>query len=284
MKMFAFLPVLLFVLVLGPAAESLAVGISIDAGLTPPQGRWILRTQVRSMSRTAPEGTADAGMDRLMVPLVVVYGLRPQLTLGVRQIIDWRTMTMMGNENKQSGFSDIYVFAKYKILRINTRSYTLGIAPLLGVEAPTGSSGISNEFWSINTGLYFSGRSGGWGADLTLGYRFSGVADVPADDPDPGNELGLNLALAKQIPVGKSGRSALAPVLEISWKNTASDKAAGIETPNSGESVFTLAPGVKYTRGDLIIEGLVRFPVSQDQKGMQMEIGNMYLLGVRHMF
>ena len=280
MKMLA----VLFVFALIPAAESLAVGISIDAGLTPPEGRWILRTQVRSMSRTPPEGTGDAGMDRLMVPLVVVYGLRPQLTLGLRQIIDSRSMTMMGNENKESGFSDLYVFAKYKILRINTRSYTLGIAPLVGVDAPTGSSGISNEFWSINTGLFFSGRSGGWGADLTMGYRFSGVANIPADDPDPGNELGLNLALAKQIPVGKSGQTALAPVFEISWKDTASDQVAGVDTPNSGETAFTLAPGLKYTRGDLIIEGLVRFPVSQDQNGMQMEIGNMYLIGIRHMY
>ncbi len=284
MKLLAVLPVVLFVLMLGFAAESSAVGISIDAGLTPPQGRWILRTQVRSMSRTAPEGTTDAAMDRIMVPLVVVHGLRPQLTLGLRQIIDSRSMTMMGQENKESGFGDLYVFAKYKILRINTRNYTLGIAPLLGVEAPTGSSGISNEFWSLNTGLFISGRAGKWGADLSLGYRFSGVAKVPADSPDPGNETGLNLALARQIPVGGSSRTALAPVLEISWASTAADKDGGIETPNSGESVFTLAPGLKYTRGDLIIEGLVRFPVSQDQKGMQMEIGNMYLLGVRHMF
>ena len=280
MKMLAVL--LVFALI--PAAESLAVGISIDAGLTPPEGRWILRTQVRSMSRTTPEGTGDAGMDRLMVPLVVVHGLRPQLTLGLRQIIDSRSMTMMGNETNESGFGDLYVFAKYKILRINTRNYTLGIAPLVGVEAPTGSSGISNEFWSLNTGLFFSGRAGKWGTDLTMGYRFRGVAKVPTDNPDPGNEWGLNLALARQFPVGRSGRTALAPVLEISWENTASDKEGGIETPNSGESVFSLAPGVKYTRGDLIIEGLVRFPVSQDQNGMQMEIGTMYLFGIRHMF
>jgi len=111
-----------------------------------------------------------------------------------------------------------------------------------------------------------------------------GFAGVPTDDADPGNEWGLDLALARQIPIGGSGQTALAPVLEISWKDTVSDKTGGIETPNSGESVFTLAPGVKYTRGDLIIKGLVRFPVLQDQTGVQLESGNMYLLGVRHMF
>ena len=270
--------------ILGLMAESLAVGISIDAGLTPPEGRWILRTQARSMSRTGSAEMGDSQMDRLMVPLVIVHGLRPQLTLGLRQIIDSRTMTMMGNENKESGFSDLYFFAKYKILRINTRTYTLGIAPLLGVEAPTGSSGISNEFWSLNAGLLFSGRAGKWGADLNVGYGFRGFASVPAGNPEIGNDWGLDLALAKQIPIGTSGRTALAPVLEFSWKDRAPDQSNGIDVPNKGESIFTLAPGLKYTQGDLIIEGLVRFPISQDQKGMQMEMGNMYLLGVRHMF
>ena len=275
---------LLISLALLPAAESLAVGISIDAGLTPPEGRWIFRTQVRSMSRTAPDGAGDAKMDRLMVPLVIVHGLRPQLTLGVRQIIDSRTMTMMGNENTNSGFSDLYLFAKYKILRINKRNYTLGIAPLIGVEAPTGSSDITSDYWSLNTGLLFSGRAGKWGADLNVSYGLRGIASVADDSPDPGNQLGLDLALARQIPVGRSGDTSLAPVLEITWQDKASNEVGGVEAPNSGESIFSIAPGLKYTRGDLIVEGLVRIPVSQEQNGAQMEMGNMYLLGVRHMF
>ena len=122
---------LVLVLILIAATETLAVGISIDAGLTPPEGRWILRTQVRAMSREAPDGTVDANMDRLMVPFVVVYGLRPQLTLGLRQIVEFRSMTMNGNETSESGLTDLYFFAKYKVFRVNTRSYTLGIAPLL---------------------------------------------------------------------------------------------------------------------------------------------------------
>ena len=280
MKTIAFL--LFFALI--SVTESFAGGISIDAGLTPPEGRWILRTQVRSMSRTAPEGAGDKTMDRIMVPLVVVHGLRPQLTLGMRQIVDFRSMTMMNNKTDNSGFSDLYAFAKYKVLRINTRSYTLGIAPLLGVEAPTGSSDISNEYWSAKTGLFISGRAGGMSADLNMSYGFRGFAGVSTDSSDPGNEWGVDLALARQFPVGKSGRTALAPVLEISWKDTASDEADGVASPNSGESVFSLAPGLKYTHGGLIIEGLVRFPVAQDQKGVQLEMGNMYLLGIRQMF
>lgn len=275
---------LVLVLILTVATETLAIGISIDAGLTPPEGRWILRTQVRAMSREAPDGTVDANMDRLMIPFVVVYGLRPQLTLGLRQIVEFRSMTMNGDENSESGLTDLYLFAKYKVFRVNTRSYTLGIAPLLGVEAPTGSSGISSESWDLVAGLLISGRAGMWGADLNVGYGIRGMAGVPDGDPDPGDEWGLNLAIARQIPVGNSGQASLAPVLELTWQEEAPDASDGMDVPNTGESVFSIAPGLKYTLGDLILEGLVRFPVAQDQTGMQFEFRPMYLLGVRHMF
>ena len=278
------LRVMVLILIAATATQTWAVGISIDAGLTPPEGRWILRTQVRAMSRVAPDGTVDASMDRLMVPFVVVYGLRPQLTLGLRQIVESRSMTMNGNENSESGLADLYFFAKYKVLRVNTRSYTLGIAPLLGIEAPTGSSGISSESWDLVTGLLVSGRTGMWGADLNIGYGIRGMAGVPEGDPDPGNEWGLDLAIARQIPVGDSGQASLAPVLELIWRDTAPDAIDGTDVPNTGESVFSVAPGLKYTLGDLIIEGLVRFPVAQEQTGMQLEVRPMYLLGIRHMF
>ncbi len=133
-------------------------------------------------------------------------------------------------------------------------------------------------------GLFASGRSGKWALDLNLGYGWQGFAGVAETEPEPGDELGLNLAFARQIPLGSSGNVSLAPVLEITWTDSAADNTHGVERPDSGETVFSLAPGLKYTVGDVIIEGLVRIPVTQDQQGMQLEAGAMYLLGVRRMF
>jgi hypothetical protein len=265
-------------------APALAGGISADAGLTPPEGRWILRSQVRSMSREAPDSMSDMSMDRLMVPLVVVHGATPALTLGLRQTLDFRSMTMNGQKSETSGLGDLYVFTKYKILRVNTRSFTLGLSPVLGFEFPTGSEDISGNATNLNAGLYGSGRSGFWALDVNLDYRVNGLAGVPDTDPEPGNELGLNVAVARQIPVGNSGEISLAPVLEMTWSTTDPDELDGSDVANSGEDVFSLAPGLKFTSGDLILEGLVRIPVAQEQKGMQTEAGKMYLLGIRRMF
>ena len=104
------------------------------------------------------------------------------------------------------------------------------------------------------------------------------------NSPDPGDELGVNLALARQFPVGASGNVAVAPVFELTWIDSAADDSDGVKLPDSGETVFSLAPGLKYTIGDLIVEGLVRFPVIQNQEGMQLEADTMFLLGVRRMF
>ncbi len=259
-------------------------GISLDSGLTPAAKRWILRTQLRVMSREAPDELGDNSMSRLMVPLVVVHGLSSDLTVGARQIYESRTMTMNGMETTKSGLADLYLFAKYKVLRINTRSYTLGIAPILGVEPPTGADDISSDSWDVYSGLYASGRTGSWALDLNLGYDARGIAGVSEGGTDPGNELRLDLALSRQIPLHGSRSTSLAPVLEVIWRNIGANSIGEVDLPDSGESVLRIAPGLKFTVDSLIIEGLVSVPVAQDQNGLQLEAGVMGLLGVRWMF
>jgi len=259
-------------------------GISLDTGLTPAEGRWILRTQMRVMSRDAPVGLGDRSMDRLMVPLVVVHATSPKLIIGARQIYESRTMTMNGMETTTSGLNDLYFFAKYKVLRVNTRTYTLGIAPIMGIEPPTGAVDISSESWDLYAGLYASGRAGPWALDFNVGYDARGIAGVTHDSAEPGDELGLDLALSRQIPLGGSGRTTLAPVLELIWRDVGANTSGGTDLPNSGETTLRIAPGLKYTIDSLIIEGLVSIPVAHDPTGLQLEAGTMGLLGIRWMF
>jgi hypothetical protein len=236
------------------------------------------------MGREAPAATGGMSMERLVVPVVVVHGATPALTLGLRQIYESRTMTMNGRETDASGLGDFHLFTKYRVLRANTRRYTLGLSPVLAVDLPTGAEDVSGGACDLSAGLNASGRSGYWAVDIDLGYRLSGIAGVDEGDPEPGDEAALNVAFARQIPVGAGGETALAPVLELNWLSVQPDELAGEDLPDSGEDVLSLAPGLKFTMGDVIVEGLVRIPVYQEQRGMQTEVGAMYLLGVRRMF
>ena len=51
-------------------AETYGSGISVDAGLTPAQDKWILRTQIRYMQRSNDPSLMPKEMETFMFPVV----------------------------------------------------------------------------------------------------------------------------------------------------------------------------------------------------------------------
>ena len=258
-----------------------AGGISADAGLTPAQDKWIFRTQVRYTKATNHPTMMARSMEMYMFPMVVAYGLRSDLTVMVRQPFMKMNMTMAGNTTRSSGFGDLMLMAKYRAVRQNRLTYTLGIAPLLGVKLPTGDEEFTSDALDLKTGLYVSGRIVPWAADLNVTYTINGLT---GDDGREENKVfELVGALAYQFSLTKDGRKALAPVVEFSYEHASSIEINGVEQADSGESVFRIAPGVKLTLSSLIIESLLWIPLWQDQEGNQLEQGVGGLFGIRVM-
>ena len=255
-------------------------GISVDAGLTPPQGRWILRAQARHMQRS--DGTAEMSMYKF--PVVLAYGVRSDVTIMVRQIVSRRSMSMGTNTTTESGFDDLYVLAKYKAYRRNTRSYTFGIAPTLALGMPTGSDEFSSDTWDIATGLYFSWRSGVWSADLSGAYRWNGVAERDRAVAVPGDVFSLDAALSYQHSIGGSAFASLIPVLEMNLENAQSSRAGGEGVPDTGGSALYISPGLKYATPSVILEALVRVPAAWSQNGAQPDPALGLLFGIRLLF
>jgi hypothetical protein len=263
---------------------SMAGGISVDAGLTPPEDRWIFRTQLRNMTRKDNASLIISKMQMKMTPIVLVYGLNPNLTLMLRQALINKEMTMMGSDTNASGFGDIFVLAKYKVYRLNTPEYTFGITPAFGLEFPTGSEAFTSNTLDLNMGIYFSGRKGASSVDLNAAYTLNGLAKYNENSSIPGDEVLVNLALSHQFSIDKNAYSTIAPVLELSYKSIMPEMLNSIEVLNTGGTVFYLSPGIKYTKSWIIIETLFQIPVQQYQKGAQLEHDNGILTGIRLMF
>jgi hypothetical protein len=266
------------------AASTQAGGISVDAGITPAEDRWILRTQVRHMQRRNDPTEMGREMTRYVFPIVLAYGLRSNVTLMMRQTALRQEMSMMGNNEEKTGLGDLFVLVKYKAYRLNTASYTFALAPTLGLELPTGSDAFTSETWDLNTGMYLSWRSGPWAADMNVAYAWRGFADENKNDVDPGDQLSLDCAFAHQFSIGEKASTSLAPVLEFSYKKTQADRLQGQDISNTGESVLQISPGVKVTVSSTIIEALIQVPAWQDQEGLQLEQGIVVLIGTRVMF
>ena len=263
---------------------SVAAGISVDAGLTPPEDRWIIRTQFRYMERKDDPTSMDRKMEMYAFPVVVAYGFRPDLTFLVRQPVKHRNMYMSGSVNRDTGFDDLFVLAKYKLFRKNTRDYTLGIASTLGLELPTGDDDFGSETWDLQPGLFTSWRSGPWQSDFSVSYKWNGFADNGKNGLEPGDELSIDLAFAHQFNLTEKADTSLTPVLELNYKHLSNDDLSGRSVSNTGESLFFVSPGLKYTKSSFILEALVQFPVWQDQEGSQLEQGVRYIVGTRFLF
>lgn len=270
-------------LLMAIASNVTAGGISADAGLTPALDKWIFRSQVRYTKLENDPSMMNKSMDMYMFPMVIAYGFRPDLTLMIKQPFMTMNMTMTMNlaetTTRTSGFGDLMLMAKYRAVRHNTPTYTLGIAPLLGVKLPTGSEEFTSDALALKTGLYVSARRVPWATDLNVTYTINGLTGD--DDRKEYNVMEMVGALAYQFSLSDDGRMAFAPVVEFSYENVSSTEIAGIAQDDTGESVFKISPGMKLTISSVIFESLLWIPVWQDQNGMQPEQGVGALFGLR---
>ena len=69
-KLFSIIIVLVVVSAILPVSSQ-AAGISVDAGLTPAEDRWILRTQLRYMQRDDDPTSMDRKMDKYTLNTVL---------------------------------------------------------------------------------------------------------------------------------------------------------------------------------------------------------------------
>jgi len=277
MRSSALLPAFVLLLLIPSALR--AAGISVDAGLTPAEDRWILRAQVRYMSRGDEPG---GKMQQLMFPVVLAYGVRSNVTIVARQAMIRRERSMPGNSSKDTGFGDTYAFIKYKAFRSNSRTLTFGVAPTLGLEFPTGQSGFTSDTWDLRAGVYASTRTRTWSSDLNIAYARNDIFDEV--EVAPGDEVSVDVAAAYQFVIDDLGEVTASPVVEFSYLRVWPDRASDGDAPNTGESVVYVSPGAKLSTPSIILEGLIRIPVRDHLVGSQPERNVQGLLGFRYLF
>ncbi len=275
--------VLLAILCIGAGFTRLghAVGITADAGMTPPVDRWMARGQTRYMKRGGKAGMRR-GMTTLMNPLMLAYGLLPRMTVIARQPLMHRRMKMVASSRTDTGFGDFSFLSKYSILRVNRPEFIFAISPMLGIELPTGDKDFGSNTWDILSGVYVSARRGPLGADLNFEYRRNRVGRRRATRP--GDEITLNLATAYQFTLNDAATLSLWPVLETSYTHSNPNWTTTGRVADSGEDAVLVSPGIKIAYQSFILEMLLQIPAYQRQRGSQLEREVGGILGVRYMF
>jgi len=242
----------------------------VDAGITPPQNRFILRGQYRFMSMENSMMT----MQTHMTPLVIAYGVTPGFSVMARGMSLHRTD---GNEQViGNGMNDLFLLSKFRLYRKNTANYVFGIAPHIATNIPVGSSEISNRTWNPELGINISFRPRFFAADMSTSFVFSDVSGKLGEKP--GNVFNLNTAFSASIPLKNQSKKAVSPVVEMTYSRLAKSES------NPMKDILLLSPGFSFIHSNLVFEALVQIPVYQSNDASVMNQNSRLILGVKYMF
>lgn len=259
---------LLAALLFSAAFNSQAEGISVDAGLTPAQDRIIVRLQYRNVLNQM--GGNDMVMH--MMPVVVAYGLTPDITVMLRNAYRalGKNETMMEMDNR---WMDPFLMGKLKLYRRNTRVYSLGVAGFAGTTFPLWNNSSAKTYSPV-LGLNASFRPGLWSFDLNNAYEW--VNYSTGENQSAARQLQVNLAVSRNIFLPGIENWILAPVQEFSFARN---------NPASGESnsYGFISPGFQLVSPHVKFEGLYQIAVNSSQTG-GVKNGNRLILGLRFMF
>ncbi|WP_053185871.1 hypothetical protein [Sunxiuqinia dokdonensis] len=249
-------------------SQTKAEGISVDAGLTPAQDRIVVRLQYRNMLMQM--GDNDIVMH--MMPVVVAYGLTPDITVMLRNI--YRSVgtneTMMEMDNR---WMDPFLMGKVKLYRRNTRAYSLGVAGFAGTTFPVLNSSSSKTYSPV-LGLNASFRPGLWSFDLNNAYEW--VNYNTEENQPAARQLQLNLAVSHNILVPGIENWILSPVQEFSFIS---------DSPVTGESSSYgfISPGLQIVSPYVKFEALYQIALNSSQN-TGLKNGNRLILGLRFLF
>lgn len=279
---------LLFLLLTATSADA---QITTNTALPVTEGRGIFRVQSKVL-RSSGSGPMNREVTVYGFPVVGVYGLTSDVAVfGVVPILDKnldatiRQGPRKGDriERGPTGIGDARLFGRYTVWTHNRTGQTQRLAPLLGVELPTGPDDEADELerlpqplqlgsgsWDPFLGLVFTWQTLRWQVDVAPVYQ----VNTEADNFEFGDEVRLDVA--SKYRLWMNDRSGGVPGFLYSNLETnliwqGKNEVQRQDDPNSGGRAWLVAPGLQYVTRRFVIEGAVQLPGVQDLNGSALE-------------
>lgn len=246
--------------------------LNSDVALTPPKDGWIIRTQFRYSSFSDDPTPLDRDVRLSVAPLTFVYGATENLALlGNFRIVHREIDFGSGGTDRDTGFADIRLLAKYRFYQDDQRGKTTRWAAIGGLEVPTFDDGFSSESFDPIIGTVWTHQEIEWEIDWDVLYKFNTAGGVEGDD-----ELRADFSATYRLLGGESETSGPWGLYAIGELN------ATYLTDGSTELLGS--PGLQYITPNLILEAGVQLPLAVDMKSPRLERDVTLVFSVRFQF
>ncbi len=270
------------------AAPALAGPITSSSALPVAEGELIVRGQTKLLRATGDPSAADRDLTVWAVPTVLVYGATSRLALfGVFPYLDkdLRVTTPAGRLSRgASGFGDLRAFARYTVAQWDSPGETLRIAPLAGVEMPSGDDDerdalgrlppplqLGSGSWDPILGAALTWQTLPWELDSSLVYDLR----TEAGGVERGDALRFDVSFQYRLwprSLGPGVPAFLYAVAEseLLWEDR--DRVDGTRVRDSGGTTWFLAPGLQLVTRRVVAEAAVQLPAVQDLGGAGLHL------------
>jgi hypothetical protein len=279
-----------------PPALPTSAQITTNTALPVSEGQGLVRVQ-STVIRATGSGPMDRALTVYGVPFLGAYGATQDLTVfGVVPLLH-KTLdvtTPQGRvERGPTGLGDVRLFARYTVWARNRAGETQRLAPLAGIELPTGADDETDDLgrlprplqlgsgsWDPFAGAVFTWQTLRWQVDVSPVYQVNTEADGVAF----GDEARLDVA--SKYRLWANDRSGGVPGflygnLETNLIWQGENEIRGVENPNSGGTAWLVAPGLQYITRKVVVEGAVQLPALQDGNGTALEEAFIAILSLR---
>lgn len=277
-------------------ASAAGAPVTFNTALPVARGQVLWREKaVVAHSGDDPSGR-QREVSRETLVSALGYGFTARLAGFVVLPASRKRLRSPGAETRTSrGLGDVLLFARLTVFQDDARGRTFRIAPLAGVEAPTGRDDVRDAQGRLPPGL--QPGSGTWDPligvvaswqelDFQVDLQVSHLAHGKRGGFSFGDQNRLDASLQVRIwPGSLDARSGvpdfLYGVLELNGVDRDPDSLAGRTDPDTGGTQVFLTPGLQWVTRRWIWEAVVQLPVVQNLNGNALETGWIFHGGFR---
>ncbi len=271
--------------------------ITTNTALPVTEGHGVLRLQAKYLRSSDDPAPLDRELRVWAAPVVGVYGATSKLALlAVLPVLDksFRRRTPTGRETLEaSGLGDASFLARYTLFQRDRPGQTLRVAPLVGMEVPTGDDDgedaggrlppplqLGSGSWDPVVGLVATWQTLASEIDASVSYGFNTEANRFRFGDEARADIAYKVRLAPRT-LGRGVPAFLFAAAEsnLIWQDR--NRMDGQVDRDSGGTVWYVAPGLQYVTVRYIIEAAVQLPVVQELNGSALETELIVTLGAR---